>query len=141
MDKSSWGPQMWHSMHMIALGYPEHPKHADRVMYRKFYSELGQVLPCAACTVNYKKHLDELPIDKYLDDNAALFEWTVKLHNVVNLIIHKPTLTLDEARTYYMTYQQVEKSLRGGAIWLILLGVAVTVPLGFMVHNRLKRKS
>jgi hypothetical protein len=42
--------------------------------------------------------LQELPIEPYLVDNMTLFEWTVKLHNIVNKQLHKREWSLKEAK-------------------------------------------
>lgn len=82
---------MWQMLHYIAIGYPDEPDFATRGAYRSFFVNLGAVLPCHVCAENYARHLSELPIDAYLDGGSKrLFEWTVLLHNIVNVENGKP---------------------------------------------------
>jgi FAD-linked sulfhydryl oxidase len=78
-----WGPSTWRAIHFAALGYPSEPTEDDVTVYGAFFETLQRVLPCESCAVNYSKHLSELPIEPFLR-SGRLFEWTVRLHNIVN---------------------------------------------------------
>lgn len=103
-DKSAWGPQLWHSIHMIALNYPDRPSASDKLNYKLFYESLKDVIPCLACADNYNEHLQDLPIDRYLDSAGSLFAWTVHLHNIVNEVHSKSKWTVEEALAHYASY-------------------------------------
>lgn len=84
MDPKLWGPDVWRAIHFIALGYPLAPTETQRNQYRAFFEGLGPVLPCYACSVNFKRHLEHLPIGPALETGGeALFHWSVSLHNLV----------------------------------------------------------
>ena len=102
MDPASWGPQLWSSLHYIALGYPENPSALDKRNYKAFYESLDTVLPCDKCAQHYKATTSAMPIDPYLDSASHLFEWTVAVHNVVNARLGKPQITVAEARQLYI---------------------------------------
>jgi hypothetical protein len=91
-------------MHMIALNYPENPTPSDKLAYKMHFESLRDVLPCAACATNYGDHLNEMPIERFLDSNAQLFAWTVHVHNIVNVHAGKRKWTPDEAAAYYAAY-------------------------------------
>jgi hypothetical protein len=97
-----WGKHIWTSIHLIALGFPDNPTSSERKQYEAFFIEIGNVLPCPKCRVNYKEHLIELPINFYLQDNKTLFAWTVAVHNIVNRQNNKREWTFDEAYQYYI---------------------------------------
>jgi hypothetical protein len=101
MKPELWGKHLWKSIHYIALGYPEYPTEIDVQNYMNFYSDLWKVIPCQKCAINYKKHLEELPIDNFLQNKMSLFEWTVKLHNIVNKSLNKPQVSTLEALNIY----------------------------------------
>lgn len=103
-DKNAWGPQLWHSIHMIALNYPDQPSPTDRLNYKLFFESLKDVIPCLTCADHYGKNMQDLPIERYLDDSGKLFEWTVALHNLVNSTYKKREWSVDEARAFYATY-------------------------------------
>lgn len=84
MGTKVWGPPLWKSLHFIALGYPSNPCPEQKARYKQFFTDLHHVIPCSICATNYQKHLAEVNIDEYLDNSAKLFEWTVKIHNIVN---------------------------------------------------------
>ncbi len=97
MEPKIWGKYMWTSIHIIALGYPDKPTEEDKANYKDFYMNLWKVIPCYKCSINYQKHIAELPIEDHLSDNMALFKWTVDLHNVVNKMLGKKQWSLEDA--------------------------------------------
>lgn len=102
MDPGQWGPSTWNALHYIALGYPTNPTPDDMLTYKKFFELVGYVLPCKLCSEHYKKHWTVLPIDSYLSNRMRLFEWTVKIHNIVNKLNGKKEWTLEEAKRHYL---------------------------------------
>jgi hypothetical protein len=107
MEPKIWGKYVWTSIHILALGYPDKPTPEDMQNYKKFYTELWKVIPCYKCSINYKKHLADLPIDKYLTDNMSLFRWTVDFHNIVNKELGKKEWSFEE------TLEKFRKIARG----------------------------
>lgn len=101
MNPSTWGPSLWTAIHYIALGFPDRPSSADIAKYKAFFTSLGAVLPCFKCSLNYDRHLQELPIDPYMVDADSLFKWTCLLHNIVNKETGKPEMNLQEAYKKY----------------------------------------
>ena len=101
-EPAVWGPSTWRAIHYVALGYPLRPSASQSQSYRDFFQSLGSVLPCASCAANYQRHLRELPLtERDLRGRLELFEWTVKLHNLVNTATGKRTWTVDEALSVY----------------------------------------
>lgn len=45
---------------------------------------LIDVLPCDRCSINIKRHLEEIAIDDYIQSAERLLYWTFLLHNEVN---------------------------------------------------------
>jgi len=103
MDPATWGPHLWIGIHYIALGYPAAPSTTDKMNYKYFFENLDKVLPCGKCADHYKENLKHTPIDKYLDSPTKLFEWTVAMHNAVNMLLGKSTMTLQDAIAAYPT--------------------------------------
>jgi hypothetical protein len=101
MQPKVWGKYVWVSIHIIALGYPDNPSDEDIMHYKEFYTNLWKVLPCYKCSVNYLRHLEELPIDEALKNNITLFKWTVDLHNIVNKELGKRIVPFEEAKEMY----------------------------------------
>ena len=82
----TWGPHGWKFIHYVTLGYPSKPTNSDKIKYKNFFISLSDVIPCILCKMNYKKHLQELPInDSVLKNRQTLMEWGIKMHNLVNI--------------------------------------------------------
>jgi hypothetical protein len=101
MNPKIWGKYVWVSIHVIALGYPDKPSDEDKKNYKEYFLNLWKVLPCYKCSINYLRHLEELPIDGVLADNISLFKWTVDLHNIVNKETGKRQMPFEEALEIY----------------------------------------
>jgi hypothetical protein len=128
---------MWNSIHYIALGYPNNPTLNDQNNYKTFFLSLGPVLPCHKCSINYQKHLIELPIDMYLINNEKLFEWTVKLHNIVNKENNKPEWTLKQAKDFYSNIIIPPKNNDINIYWLlfyIILVILIIISVYYFKH-------
>lgn len=100
LTPNEWGPRLWTSIHLIAMGYPGKPSDIHKQRYKEFFTNLQGVIPCAICANNYKKHLEEdLPLtDENLSSNHKLVNWTIDLHNLVNKENGKKTYSYDEGR-------------------------------------------
>jgi hypothetical protein len=116
MEPKIWGKYVWTSIHIIALGYPDDPTEEEKENYKRFYNDFWKVIPCNSCADNYKKHLQELPINDHLKDSASLFKWTVDLHNIVNKELGQKQVTFEEARESFARLARGEKGVLGGSI-------------------------
>jgi hypothetical protein len=98
---SVWGPFFWHTIHIVALGYPKNPTYTDKKCAKEFYESLAYLLPCNICRQHYKEHLIKNPLTPFLDSRTDLIKWTVEIHNGVNKMLEKPEWTLEEVLAYY----------------------------------------
>ena len=97
MDPEYWGPKGWYFIHSVALAYPEAPTSVHKENYKLFFKNLGNVLPCPICQEHYRINYIEAELDNALESRILLFNWTVDLHNKVNIEKDKPTYTYKEA--------------------------------------------
>ena len=125
MQRELWGPSLWSTIHYIALAYPAYPSAQDRAYYKNFYTALANVIPCQKCSYNYKRHLQELPLDEHLQSTDQLFEWTVKLHNIVNRENNKRTWTTQQAREFYL--HQVKPNTGFDYNMLYVVGIIILI--------------
>ena len=98
---SVWGPFFWHTIHIIALGYPKNPTYTDKKCAKEFYESLTYLLPCSICREHYKEHIVKNPLATFLDSRNDLIKWTIDIHNSVNKMLGKPTWTEVEVLSYY----------------------------------------
>lgn len=103
LSPSKWGACGWSLIHYVALGYPaSKPSSLDRERYAQFFRSLTGVLPCEMCRDNLKRHLTHAPPDAALAQGRdALFDWTVRLHNIVNRETGKEAVDVRTARLVY----------------------------------------
>ena len=66
MNPKFWGPHAWIFLHSITFNYPKEPTDKDKEIHSKFFKELQYIIPCEKCAYNYKRHLDEYPIEEAL---------------------------------------------------------------------------
>lgn len=98
---SVWGPFFWHTIHIVALGYPKNPTYTDKKCAKEFYESLAFLIPCSICREHYKEYLQATPISTFLDSRTDLIKWTIQVHNKVNQLLGKPEWTLEEVLSYY----------------------------------------
>ena len=101
LPPSSWGPFFWHTIHIVALGYPQSPSYSHKKAAKEFYESLTFLIPCPVCREHYVEYLREMPISPFLDRRDDLFKWTVELHNRVNVKLGKRKYTEMEAIQFY----------------------------------------
>ena len=100
-----WGSHGWKFLHYVTLGYPDDPTHNDKQNYKNFFQSLQNVLPCQKCAQNYKKNINELPIDNHLQTRDHLVKWLIDIHNKVNLETGKSEIPYEEALSLYTNEQ------------------------------------
>jgi hypothetical protein len=102
INKTIWGNSIWYFIHYTALHQPRNIPRDTAFAYKQMITSLSFLLPCKMCRDHLKEHLQDFPIDRYLDTNEKLFEWTVELHNRVNTSLYKPIMSLRDARKLYI---------------------------------------
>jgi len=128
-----WGPGLWKSIHYISLGYPDNPTDNDKNNYYNFYINLWKIIPCLSCSNNYKRHLLELPIDSYLQSRNTLFEWTIKLHNIVNKELGKEYISIDKAINIYSRDINNNKNKLNSLIFILILIIIFLILLNIFL--------
>ena len=101
MPPTVWGPIFWATIHTVALAYPDQPSYPQKRAAKEFYMSLVELIPCPVCRTHYAAHLKTSPIGPFLDSRTDLVDWTLKLHNKVNLDLAKPTITREQFMKAY----------------------------------------
>jgi len=98
---SVWGPFFWHTIHIVALGYPKNPNYTEKKCAKEFFESLAHLIPCKICREHYQTHLTKYPLTPFLDTRRDLLKWTIDIHNEVNKMLNKPQWTEVEVISYY----------------------------------------
>ena len=95
MNQNIWGKCGWVLIHSIAVNYPNNPSPSEKENTIKFFTLLGDMLPCRYCRQHYHENLKTIPINA--NSKMDLIWWTIDLHNKVNIITGKKVLSRKEA--------------------------------------------
>lgn len=93
------GPTIWASIHILCFSAPGHIDENARVAYSLYLQSLADILPCQQCRIHFQTILKEHPIN-----NEDPFTWSVKLHNIVNEALGKPSISIIEAHKFWSKY-------------------------------------
>ena len=121
--KKEWGPELWKALHCAALNYPTMPSVSDKCIYEIFYMNGYRLIPCAYCCKNYSIELKARAVDlsNSLDSALHLFEWTVDVHNDVNMRKHHPLMSHQNALNNWRTLCKEYPILSSNALSVPLL--------------------
>ena len=103
MNQNIWGPHLWFSLHTISFVYPLNPNNNDKENYKNFFLSLKNVIPCVICKKNYIRHLNEHPVENFLNSRRDLVYWVIDMHNLVNGEIGKKILSYETVMKKYET--------------------------------------
>lgn len=101
-EPSTWGPQMWFTLHNGATAYPRCANPVVRYHTKRFILGLPYMIPCMDCAHHMNTWLQQVDVDAACVGREQLFDFYVALHNHVNERLDKPTVTYHEARVMYM---------------------------------------
>ena len=101
MTKDDWGRVLWFIIHTTAL-YSTLNMCETFENYKAMLSCLQYLLPCPKCRGHLRANLSLINIDYCKKQNKeSLFEFSWKLHNIVNKSLGKYQPSLSDARGYY----------------------------------------
>lgn len=112
INPNIWGRVMWESLHYITLGYSENPTVEQKKEMYEFFMSLEKVLPCSTCRINFADHLKKYPLtNEVLASRYNLINWLIQIHNDVNIMLKKPTMTYDQVVDLYLNQKTNEQLL------------------------------
>jgi hypothetical protein len=92
---STWGAQLWFSLHIMTAALPPRPSRAEQQHYFSYFKALQYVLPCGGCREEYTSLLrgnggfPAMTLDTFSSRSKA-FSWLVAIHDAVNARLGKP---------------------------------------------------
>jgi len=97
ITKMDWGPTIWMLIHFFAANITKEKINT----YIVFINSLTYILPCQECKTHLRKNIKIIPLVIDNDtNNLSLFEWSCKLHNLVNVQLKKSTFNLCNSLFY-----------------------------------------
>lgn len=75
-----WGPHFWRVFHLTAFGFPNDPNDFDKKVYKSFYENFANILPCNMCKSEAIKMNKFINWDKCLSSRENLIKWTYEYH-------------------------------------------------------------
>ena len=97
----TWQPLTWILFHIFALNYKEE----YREKYIIFFNSFKTIIPCSICREHYIKNINKENMNMENNINSKnIFDWTVKIHNNVNIKNNKKIWNFDEAKKFYQNY-------------------------------------
>lgn len=134
LSPSVWGEPAWIFLHSITFGYPECPTRKNKEDMRKFFNNIGNVLPCDNCKYNFFKNCRECPLtNDYLDSRESLVKWLLKIHNLVNKETGNPQVTYQElVDKYTEMYKPKESNIATYICIFIILLLTIIISYRFI---------
>jgi hypothetical protein len=124
----NWGPYYWGTLHIACLTAPPVLTEEHKIAFVQLVESFTKVLPCPMCQEHFARILQVHPIQDAFKSNVDLFIWSVDVHNEVNKIIGKPTMSIADAvvmwadRTGYES-QEPPLPLQNALLALVLISV------------------
>jgi hypothetical protein len=138
----NWGPYAWATIHLACLDATKRP--TEPATFTAFFESLSSVLPCKKCRDHLRENLGKMPP---ITADTDMFAWSVDLHNVVNTMLKKPTMTRDAALAHWTNVAKGAHGLqchcKKKKKWLYLvLAFFMGLVLGWLVfkHGKERRK-
>lgn len=109
ISSNKWGPHFWFVLHSCAYNYPETPNSITKRKYYDFIINMPLFLPDPVMGDNFAILLDKYPVSPYLDCRESFIIWTHFIHNKINVILGKPSMSLYSALDNY--HEQMSKNI------------------------------
>jgi hypothetical protein len=140
MNPQIWGPPAWFFLESVVKVYPEHPSELEKQHYKDFFENLGNVLPCSACSNNYKIHLQKMPLTPLvLSSRANLVKWLIDIHNEVNRINNKKLITYEYFENKYKEMYSLPNKLKSYQTHTIILYIIIIILIILSVYLYYKK--
>ena len=56
LNPNFWGPHAWFFIENIAFSYPKNPTNYHKQIFKKFFSTVGEIIPCQSCRLHFKQN-------------------------------------------------------------------------------------
>jgi hypothetical protein len=134
LSPALWGKEGWRFIHYVAVTY--HPSKKEE--YLQFFQNLPEILPCPICGSHFKINMENHPPN--MENAKTLFNWTVDMHNFVNIQNGKKILNYEQAyNELFPKFVKQNKYQMSDFANGILLSTATAGMLMILVRGFLKK--
>ena len=108
-DPSQIGPGLWISIHLKAKHAIDEKSKEEFIDYMYL---LSAEFPCGKCRGHLQEYLRDHPFEPYMNlvdekgQQIGLQKWSWQFHNAVNLRLHKPFVSWQNALAMFYTEQE-----------------------------------
>ncbi len=93
------GPYIWRVFNAIARNYPEENVLENiQIETKKLFKEIGSLLPCYGCRMDYLNYLGNTNWNIVLQSRDSMIKFITDLHNHVNTRIRRPPWSNSSSR-------------------------------------------
>lgn len=136
MDPEIWGPHYWFFLHSVAFNYPRNPTAVDRKIHYRLIHHFSEFIPDTDSSNRFRKLLDLHPVSPYLDTKEDLVGWMHALHNRMNTILDKPTLSLEDHKTNFLNPTPFKDHVRAARNkWFLVIMIVLIVLILLICSN------
>ena len=104
-----WGTPGWVFLHSIAFNFPLVPTKKQKLIYIRFFKDIGHILPCKYCRQCYTQLISEGPLKltmKTVRDRRTFSKWLYKCHKAVMIrTSKKKSPTFKEVADMYNSFR------------------------------------
>lgn len=134
MNPKFWGSHAWIFLHSITMNYPKEPTDKDKQIYVNFFKELQYIIPCEKCAYNYKRHLEDFPIEEALETREMMIQWLINVHNEVNKELGKPIYTYDRVIEEYQ-YKMFNLDRDNTMVYKVII-LFLIIYIGYLIYQK-----
>jgi len=132
-----WGPPVWYTMQLSAMGLPPVPSDAERQAWINLMEAMPLLLVCATCRADFGKEVAAFPPRDAAGTSEEMREWTLQRMNSVRTRLGKPKLTHDGLRDYMIGIQRrLRPRMPRPVALVILVIVAMAAFAAGRMHTR-----
>jgi len=101
-DIKFWSRPTWFIIHLLAKVCPDMKEERHFTAYKAFIVTLKYVIPCGRCRKHLSENLSKAPMSPIKKScKNELFEWSYKLHIIVDKMLEKKSISFDDMDKYF----------------------------------------
>ncbi|AYV82328.1 MAG: disulfide thiol oxidoreductase, Erv1 / Alr family [Homavirus sp.] len=109
-DPKEWGPHFWYVMRCTANNYQISPTARNKMDIKRFFEDIGNILPCEQCVGHYKETWIKYPIDIGTCCRDCLKKWVENVYSDISDKTKNQSTRKGNVETKYSTHNTYNNS-------------------------------